>query len=299
MTRRKHPARPPKLPPWLARDSGARAARRHDRLLLRFVPERRERRRWRRRHEDGHEPVRPREELERRGRDLQRRLRLRLRQVRRRRGQEAEGLLGRHDQGGAVHADRPAAAASLRRRQPARPDRQLGCERHRVQHHREAARDARRRLRGEQLRRHQDRGHALPEREGPRHLRRQVRGDELRDDGLRRVVLRIAVQEERLDRAGDLGRRARPRRQGQGRRQVPVRVGQGGGDVLPDDGRQLRHQGGRRRGAPGAGEPQAEVLVDAAAPGRLQRPRRDGVEEVLRPRRRRHPVHRCPGEVEQ
>ena len=38
---------------------------------------------------------------------------------------EAAGLLGRHDQGVAVDPDRPAAAASLRRWQPARPDRQL------------------------------------------------------------------------------------------------------------------------------------------------------------------------------
>ena len=190
---------------------------------------------------------------------------------------EAEGLLGRQDQGVAVDADRPAAAASLRRRQPARPDRQLGCERHRVQRHRAAARDARRRLRGQQLRGHQDRGHALPEREGPGHLRRQVRRDELRDDGLRHLVLRLAVPAERLDPAEDLGRGARPRRQGQGQGQVPLGLGQGGGDVLPDDGRQLRHQGGRRRGPPGAGEPQAEVLVASAAPGRLQGPRRDGV----------------------
>ena len=33
---------------------------------------------------------------------------------------------GVDDQGVAVDADRPAAAASLRRRHPARPDRQLG-----------------------------------------------------------------------------------------------------------------------------------------------------------------------------
>ena len=212
---------------------------------------------------------------------------------------EAEGLLGRQDQGVSVDADRPAAAASLRRRHPARPDRQLGCERHRLQRHREAVRDARRRVRGEQLRGHQDRGHALPEREGPGHLRRQVHRDELRDDGLRRLVLRVAVQGERLDRAGDVGRRTRSRRQGQGQGQVPLRLGQGGGDVLPDDVRQLRHQGGRRRGPPRAGEPRGEVLVDAAAPVRVQGPRRDGVEGLLRPRRCRHPVHRRPGEVEQ
>ena len=62
------------------------------------------------------------------------------------------------------------------------------------------------------------------------------------------------------------------RRQGQGAGQVPLRLGQGGGDVLPDDGRQLRHQGGRRRGPAGAGEPQAEVLVSSAAPERLPGP---------------------------
>ena len=140
-----------------------------------------------------------------------------------------------------------------------------------------AARDARRRLRGQQLRGHQDLGHALPEREAPGHLRRQVHRDELRDDGLRHLVLRVAVPAERLDPAEDLGRGDRPRRQGQGQGQVPLGLGQGGGDVLPDDGRQLRHQGGRRRGPPGAGEPQAEVLVAAADPGRLQGPRRDGV----------------------
>ena len=116
-----------------------------------------------------------------------------------------------------------------------------------------------------------------PNVKAPGHLRRQVHRDELRDDGLRHLVLRDAVPAERLDPAEDLGRGAGPRRQGQGQGQVPLGLGQGGGDVLPDDGRQLRHQGGRRRGPAGAGEPQAEVLVAAAAPGRLQGPRRDGV----------------------
>ena len=118
----------------------------------------------------------------------------------------------------AVDTDRPAAAATLRRRQPTRPDRQLGRERHRVQRRRAAARATRRRLRHQQLRGHQDLGHALPEREGPGDVRRQVHRDELRHDGLRRLVLRRAVPAERLDPAEDLGRGGGPRRQGQGAR---------------------------------------------------------------------------------
>ena len=44
------------------------------------------------------------------------------------------------------------------------------------------------------------------------------------------------------DEAYELGR------QGQGEGQVPVRLGQGGGDLLPDAGHLLGHQAGRRRG---------------------------------------------------
>ena len=142
-------------------------------------------------------------------------------------------------------------------------------------------------------------GTLYPNVKNPGHLRRQVHRAELRDDGLRHLVLRRAVPAERLDGAADLGRDDSPRRQGQGQGQVPLGVGQGGGDVLPDDGRQLRHQGGRRRGPPGAGEPQAEMLVAPADPERLPGSWRDSEEGLHGPRRRRHPVHRRPGEVEQ
>ncbi len=60
-----------------------------------------------------------------------------------------------------------------------------------------------------------------------------------------------------------------------------------------------RDQGGWRRRPAGAGEPQGELLVAAADPGCLQGPGDHGQERVLRPGRRRHPVHRRAGEVEQ
>jgi len=59
-----------------------------------------------------------------------------------------------------------------------------------------------------------------------------------------RLVLRHAVRPERLDTAEDMGRGDRSRCQGQGQGQVPLGVGQGAATLLPDDGRQLRHQVG-------------------------------------------------------
>ena len=47
---------------------------------------------------------------------------------------------------------------------------------------------------------------------------------------------------------------------GQGQGQVPARLGQGGRDLLPDDGHLLGDQAGRRRGPAGPGEPQARLL---------------------------------------
>ena len=76
---------------------------------------------------------------------------------------------------------------------------------------------------------------------------------------------------ERLDPAEDLGRGHRARREGQGEGQVPVRLGQGGGHLLPDAGHRLGDQGGRRRGPAGAGEPQAGLLVDAGGAERVHR----------------------------
>ena len=104
------------------------------------------------------------------------------------------------------------------------------------------------------------------------HVRRQVRRPELRPHRLRAVVLGLAVRGERLDPAEDLGRGARAGRQGQGEGQVPVRLGQGGGDLLPDAGHRVGDQGGRRRGPAGAGEPQAGLLV-ACRPCRACSPR--------------------------
>ena len=61
-----------------------------------------------------------------------------------------------------------------------------------------------------------------------------------------------AVRGERLDRPQDLGGGLRAGHQGEGQGQVPLPVGQGGRDLLPDHGHRLGHQGGRRRDPPGA-----------------------------------------------
>ena len=82
---------------------------------------------------------------------------------------------------------------------------------------------------------------------------------ELRAHRLRAVVLGVVVRGKRVDRAEDLRRDARARRQGQGKGQVPARLGQGSGDLLPDHGHRLRDQGGRRRSPSGAGEPEARA----------------------------------------
>ena len=152
----------------------------------------------------------------------------------------------RVDRGGVRDdGDRPGAAAPVRGRRPARPDRQLRGERDRVQHDPRPARGPRRRPRRQQPRGHQDPRHPLRGRGGAGHLRRQAGGPELRPDGLRRLVLREHVRGVRLGAADDVGRGDRPRRRGQGGGQVPLPLGQGGGDLLPDAGDRVGDQGGR------------------------------------------------------
>ena len=69
-------------------------------------------------------------------------------------------------------------------------------------------------------------------------------------------------------RTGGPRRRPGPRRsssaRGGGAGQVPVLLGQGGGDLLPDDVHRLGDQRGRRRGPPGTGEPGGGLLVAPA-----------------------------------
>ena len=235
----------------------------------------------------GQQPLWPRRQLDHRRGDLQRRLRLRLRDLRggHRQEEPPDGHAQRHP----VHADRAAAAAPLRRRQPARPHRQLRRGLDRVQHDHRPALDAGRRPRGQQPRGHQDRVHPVRRRQGPRHLQREVPRPQLRPHPVRRLVLAEPVRRERLDRAEDVGRGQGPRCQGQGEGQVPVRLGQGGGDLLQHARHRLRHQGGRPRGAHCAGEPRPEVLVAAGHPVRLRRDGRVRQERLLRPRRRRAP----------
>ena len=68
---------------------------------------------------------------------------------------------------------------------------------------------------------------------------------------------------QRMDPADDLGRGPRARRGGCGTGQVPVLLGPGGGDVLPDDVHRLGDQARGRRGPPGPGEPDRRLLVVA------------------------------------
>ena len=132
------------------------------------------------------------------------------------------------------------------------------------------------------------------------HLRRQAGGAQLRADGVRRLVLREPV------RGRTAGRRPKTwddaidaRRRGQEGRQVPVPVGQGGGDVLPDPGDRLGDQAGRRRGAPRPREPAAGLLVPARGAGRLRGDGRDRLGRLHEAGRLGHPVHGRPGPVEQ
>ena len=131
------------------------------------------------------------------------------------------------------------------------------------------------------------------------HVRRQARRAQLRADGLRAVVLGHTVRGERLDPAEDVGRGVRPRRQGQGEGQVPLRLGQGSGDLLPDAGHRLRHQGRRRRRPAVAGEPQARQLVAAGRPVGVHRDEEDHRRRHVQAGRLGHAVHRRPGAVEQ
>ena len=174
-----------------------------------------------------------------------------------------------------VHADhehRAVPAAEVRRRQPARPHRQQRRERDRHQHDPQPALRADRRHRREQLRGQEDR--ATPSTAGvtaPGTL-----------DGKFLVlnyvltVYALWYSQSLFDANGwtvaeDVGRGLRARRQGEGEGQVPLRLGQGGGDLLPDPRHRLRDQGGRRRGAARAREPRAEVLVEAGDPVGVQR----------------------------
>ena len=84
-----------------------------------------------------------------------------------------------------------------------------------------------------------------------------------------------------------------------GKRQVPARLGQGGGDLLPDDGHRFGDQGGWRRSAAGAGESQARLLVTPSGSGRLQRAEEDHRRRLRQAGRGRDRVHRRPGPVEQ
>ena len=237
------------------------------------------------------------DELHRRRGHLQRRLRHRLRGVRgRAHGEEPRRV---HGEGVPDDRDRPGAAAPVRRRRPARPDRQLRGERDRVQHDPRPARGPRRRPRRQQPRGHEDPRHPVRRRGGAGHLRRQARGPELRPDGLRRLVLRQPVRGVRLDPADDVGRGDRPRRQGQGEGQVPLPLGQGGRDLLPDAGDRVGDQGGRRRGPPRSREPAAGLLVASRGPGRLRGDGRDRLGRLRQAGRLGHPVHRRPGPVEQ
>ena len=210
MTPRNRTIRPPELPPWRARDSGARAARWNARLVRRVVPERRRRRRQRR----------PRSRPPTRS------------------GSRTSSSVDAVIFNGGYGYDYVKFAADQVKKQKdfsgvtvkVSPSTQIaqqlqprfvggnppdlidnsGANAIGFSTIRDAARDARRRLRGQQLRGHEDRGHALPEREGPGHLRRQVRRDELRADGLRLWYSAIAVPAERLDRRRRPGTRRWP-----------------------------------------------------------------------------------------
>ena len=209
--------------------AAALAAARRGARIVRRVRHRAGRRRRRRRRRSGQQPVRPGRRLDRRRGDLQRRLRLRLRDLRGRHGQEEPP--GGHAQRRPLDADRAAAAAPLRRRQPARPHRQLGCgarsgsTRSSTSSRRWTTSSPRTTSRAHHL------VHPVRRRQGSRHLQRQVPGPQLRPHPLRRLVLAEPVRREQLDPAEDVGRGQGPRRQGQGEGQVPLRLGQGGGDA--------------------------------------------------------------------
>ena len=94
---------------------------------------------------------------------------------------------------------------------------------------------------------------------------------------------------------GDAG----PRRRGQGQGQVSARLGQRGGDLLPDDGHRFGDQRGWRRSAAGAGESQARLLVAPSGSGRVQRAEEDHRRRLRQAGRGGDPVHRRPGPVEQ
>ena len=81
--------------------------------------------------------------------------------------------------------------------------------------------------------------------------------------------------------------------------QVPLRLGQGGGHLLPDAGHRLGDQGGRRRGPAGAGEPGARLLVQAGRPVGVRGHEEDHRRRLLQAGRLGHAVHRRPGPVEQ
>ena len=166
-----------------------------------------DRHRRRRPRQRSSQPVRHRRRLHRRRGHLQRRLRHRLRRVRRRHLRD-RSTRARPSRSRPSTQIAHGAAAPLRRRQPARPHRQLRRPGDRVQHDPRPARGPQRRHRRPQPRGHHDPRHPVRRRAGAGHLRRQARGDQLRPHGLRRLVLGEPVRGERLDPADDLGRGA-------------------------------------------------------------------------------------------
>ncbi len=82
-------------------------------------------------------------------------------------------------------------------------------------------------------------------------------------------------EDNRLDPADHLGRGHRARHEGQGEGQLPLPLGQGSRDLLPDPGDRFGDQGRRRRGASRRGELHAGLLVASRVAGRLHGAGRD------------------------
>ena len=116
---------------------------------------------------------------------------------------------------------------------------------------------------------------------------------------LRDLVLGLALRADGLDRSEDLRRDAVSRRRGQGQGQVPARLGQGGGDLLPDHG---------DRSAIKEGGDEVRLALENLKPDcwslAAVQDVFNGLKKIIdagyvKPGGCRDPVHRRPGPVEQ
>ena len=198
----------------------------------------------------------------------------------------------------AVDADRHRAAAPLRRRQPARPHRQLRCPGDRLQHDPRPARGPHRRHRRPQPRGRHDPRHAVRRRARAGHVRRQAGRDQLRPHGVRGVVLGEPVRGERLDAADDVGRGLELGAAAEEQDKYLFCWGKEAATYYRTMCHRVGDQGGRRRGPPGNREPRGGRWSLPAVQAVFTGAEGDHRRRLHAAGRRRHAVHPGAGAVE-